>query len=154
MQPVQYNGKKVKQLYRLVDQRLGRTLRDLDLTGSQSFVLGYLVQNQDRSLCPRNLEEAFSLSHPTVSGILFRLEGKGFLSFQDDKKDRRCKRIVVLPKAVTSHQRVQRTIESMEEQMVQGFTPDQRDAFSRLLTQAIENLGGETRAFPPEEVPV
>lgn len=154
MQPVQYNGKKVKLLYRLVDQRLGQTLRDLDLTGSQSFVLGYLVQNQDRILCPRDLEEVFALSHPTVSGILFRLEGKGFLRFQDDERDRRCKRIVVRPKAVTSHQQVQRTIASVEEQMVRGFTPDQRDLFSQLLTRAIENLGGAPRSAPPEEVSV
>lgn len=154
MQPVQYNGKKVKQLYRLMDQRLGQTLRELDLTGSQSFVLGYLVQNQDRNLCPRDLEEAFALSHPTVSGILFRLEGKGFVCFQDDERDRRCKRIVVQPKAVTSHQQVLRTIESVEEQMVQGFTLDQRDVFSQLLTRAIENLGGAPRTFPPEEVSI
>lgn len=145
------NGHKIKQLHMLTDQCLGQTLNQLELTPTQSRILGYLVRNRERQLCPRDVEEFFSLTHPTVSGILSRLEDKGFLTFRLDQRDRRCKRISVTPKALVSQAQIEVTIDAVEAQLIQGFTQEERACFARLLDRAIRNLGGEPCHFPKKE---
>ena len=90
---------------------------------------------------PRDVEEAFQLSHPTVSGLLNRLEKKGFIVLQSDPADRRCKRICLLPKGKECLCVMGRTVRQIEAQMVQGFTPQEQEQFSCLLDRAIENMG-------------
>ena len=96
------NGHRIKQLHILARQRMGGTLEQLELTPAQSHVLHYLVEHRAQCPGPRDVEEFFSLTHPTVSGILSRLEAKGFVSFRTDRDDRRCKRIHVSEKALTT----------------------------------------------------
>lgn len=96
---------------------------------------------------PQDVEEFFSLTHPTVSGILSRLEAKGFVSFRTDRDDRRCKRIHVSEKALTCDGQIHDYIEALEKQMVQDFTPEEQAQFSSLLDRAIQNLGGEPGIF-------
>lgn len=138
------NGHKIKQLHTLTGQRLGKTLEQLNLTPTQSHVLSYLVEHQGQDPCPRDVEEFFSLTHPTVSGILSRLEAKGYVAFRLDREDRRCKRIHVTNKARTCHAQIRAHIEALEEEMVRDFTPAERAAFADLLGRAIQNLGGES----------
>ena len=71
-------------------QTMNETLSSLELTFSQGHILGYLAHCQTPP-CAKNIEERFQLSHPTVSGLLSRLERKGFLSQQPDPQDRRRK---------------------------------------------------------------
>lgn len=141
------NGHRIKQLHILTRQCLRGTLEQLELTPAQSHVLHYLVEHRMQSPGPRDVEEFFSLTHPTVSGILSRLEAKGFISFRLDREDRRCKRIHVTEKALTCDGQIHANIDAMEEQMVQDFTPEERVQFSSLLDRAIRNLGGEPGIF-------
>ena len=92
--------------------------------------------------CPRDIENEFHLSHPTVSGLLSRLEQKGFIELRTDENDRRSKRIYILPKGTECHDRMHRVIESNECRMVEGFTEAEKEQFAQLLTRAIRNMGG------------
>ena len=141
------NGHRIKQLHILARQRMGGTLEQLELTPAQSHVLHYLVEHRAQCPGPRDVEEFFSLTHPTVSGILSRLEAKGFVSFRTDRDDRRCKRIHVSETALTCDGQIHDYIEALEKQMVQDFTPEEQAQFSSLLDRAIQNLGGEPGIF-------
>ncbi len=143
MTQTRLNGHRIKQLHTLTGQRLGKTLEQLDLTPAQSHVLRYLVEHRGQDPCSRDVEEFFSLTHPTVSGILSRLEAKGYVAFRLDQEDRRCKRIHVTEKALTCHAQIRIRIENLEEEMVRDFTPAERTTFAGLLDRAIRNLGGE-----------
>ena len=92
--------------------------------------------------CARDIEEAFQLSHPTVSGILSRLEQKGFIEMRPDEQDRRCKRIFVLPRGLELDETMHQTIRQTEEALVQDFTEEEKAQFAALLQHAIDNLGG------------
>ena len=137
-------------LHGCIDQAINSDLEEMELTASQGRIMGFLSRQQT-PLCPRDLEEAFHLSHPTVSGLLYRLEQKGFLQLRTDPEDRRCKRIYILPKGVQVHQRMHDTIRGIEERMVQDFTPEERQQFAELLQRAIHNLGGNTRCLKMKE---
>ena len=112
----------------------------MELTAAQGRVLGYIARRKEPP-CSRDIEEAFQLSHPTVSGILARLEKKGFIDFQPDGKDRRCKRIRMLDKGRECTETMHRTIRENEERMVRGFTAEEKKQFLALLRRAIENMG-------------
>ena len=124
-----------------MEQSITSALEEMDLTAAQGRILGFLAHCPSPP-CPRDLEEEFHLTHPTVSGLLSRLEKKGFLQLCPDESDRRCKRIYVLPKGNACMETMHSTILDTEARLVQGFTPEEKVQFARLLSRAIENMGG------------
>ena len=135
-------GHQARVLHWCTDQAITRALEEMDLTSAQGHIMGFLSHCQQPP-CPKDVEEAFSLSHPTVSGLLSRLEKKGFVELRTDEKDRRCKRIFVLPKGKECHETMHQTIESIENQLVAGFTQEEQQLFEALLDRAIANMGGD-----------
>jgi len=103
--------------------------------------MGYLAHRKEAA-CPRDIEMEFQLSHPTVSGILSRLEQKGFIELRTDPDDRRCKRIYVLSRGNECQERMHRIMMENEQRIVQGFTREEQDQFASLLKRAITNMGG------------
>lgn len=136
-------GNLLRILHWCVDQIMTEALKDMELTAAQGHIMGYLSR-QPEPPCPRDVEEAFHLSHPTVSGLLSRLEQKGFIQFRPDPLDRRCKRIYVLPKGQACHDTMHQIIRTTEDRIVQDFSPEEKAQFSALLQRAISNLGGST----------
>lgn len=134
-------GHRLRILYWCTDQFMGEALAKMELTSSQGHIMGFLCR-QSSPPCARDIEQFFQLSHPTVSGILTRLEKKGFIEFRPDQLDRRCKRIHVLPKGVECHQRIIDAIRENEARMMAGFSQEERSQFSAFLDRAIENAGG------------
>ncbi|MBQ8835172.1 MAG: MarR family transcriptional regulator [Oscillospiraceae bacterium] len=120
---------------------MSNALAAMELTAAQGHIMGYLAHRKDPP-CPRDLEEAFHLSHPTVSGLLSRLEKKDFIALRTDENDRRCKRIYVLPKGREYQETMHKTILANEEKLVQGFTDEEKEQFAQLLNRAIRNMGG------------
>ena len=135
-------GHYVRILHWCTDQRMTAALTDVDLTASQGPILGYIAHRKSPP-CSRDIEEEFKLSHPTVSGLLSRLEKKEFIQFCPDETDRRCKRIYLQPKGREFMERIHRTIRETETQMVQNFTEEEQEQFFTLLNRAITNMGGD-----------
>jgi DNA-binding MarR family transcriptional regulator len=120
---------------------MSNALASMDLTAAQGHIMAYII-HRPAPPCARDIEEAFQLSHPTVSGLLTRLEKKGFIEFRPDENDRRCKRIFPLPKGLELHETMHQTIARTEAEMVKDFTPEEQELFAQLLQRAIRNLGG------------
>ncbi len=137
-------------LHWCADQTMTAELEKLDLTAAQGRIMGYLAHCKTPP-CSRDVEEEFQLSHPTVSGLLSRLEQKGFLEFRPDEADRRCKRIHVLPKGMECHERMHQTILGIEQRIVQDFTPEEQEQFASLLHRAITNMGGNPCRSKPQK---
>lgn len=135
-----YYGHFLRILHWQFDQALSRALAQMDLTAAQGQIIGFLTHREDPP-CSRDVEEAFHLSHPTVSGLLSRLEKKGFIEFRPDPADRRCKRIYMLPKGHACHETMHRIITENEEKVVAGFSEDEKQQFAALLQRAISNMG-------------
>jgi DNA-binding MarR family transcriptional regulator len=145
-----YFGHRLRLLHWGTEQFMSEALAKMDLTASQGHIMGFLCR-QSSPPCARDIEEFFQLSHPTVSGILTRLEKKGFIEFRPDDHDRRCKRIHVLPKGAECHQRIMDAIRENEIRMMEGFTDEERQQFSAFLDRAIQNSGCECKHKPKEE---
>lgn len=131
------------------NQNMSNALTQMDLTASQGRILGYL-NHVKQPPCPKDIESTFHMSHPTVSGLLARLEKKEFIQLRPDPKDRRSKRVYLLPKAQEIFDLMDQTIDRNEQQLVKGFTQEEQELFLRLLDRAIENMTPE-HCKPKEE---
>ena len=134
-------GHSIRVLHWVADQTMSATLASMDLTASQGHILAYIAHSPHPP-CPRDMEEAFQLSHPTVSGLLSRLEKKGFIHTAPDPADRRCKRVSLADKGRECLARMDATIAENERRMVQNFTEEEKRRFADLLDRAIINMGG------------
>lgn len=134
-------GHLLRILHWCTDQSMTSALETMDLTAAQGHIMGYLA-HQQQPPCPRDIEAEFQLSHPTVSGLLSRLEQKGFIELCTDPDDRRCKRIYILPKGRQCHELMHQTILNNEQRIVEGFSPEEQELFGTLLQKAITNMGG------------
>ena len=135
-------GHYVRILHWCTDQRMTSALTGVDLTASQGPILGFIAHRKTAP-CSRDIEEEFHLTHPTVSGLLSRLEKKEFIEFLPDETDRRCKRIYLRPKGRDFMETIHRTIKEIEVQMVQDFTEEEKEQFFAFLGRAITNMGGD-----------
>lgn len=134
-------GHLLRVLHSCTDQSMTNALTSMDLTAAQGHIMGFITHRKTPP-CSRDIEEAFQLSHPTISGLLSRLEKKGFIEFRTDKNDRRCKRIYILPKGLELNETMHRTILENEERLVQDFTDEEKEQFAQYLLRAINNMGG------------
>ncbi len=133
-------GHAVRILHWCSDQAMTEALAKMELTAAQGRIMG-CIAHRSLAPCSRDIEEEFHLSHPTVSGLLARLEKKGFIEFRPDEKDRRCKRIYMLQKGIECTETMHRTIDENEARLVQGFSEEEKQQFRELLLRAIENMG-------------
>ena len=134
------SGHRVRILSQAIRQAIDRKLCDLDLTGQQSFIIRYLSERQGEVVYPKDIERRFNLTHPTVSGLLQRLESKGFLSCEPDPDDRRYKRIVLTEKAAECQKEIWQHILTIEQTMTAGMQESEIDTLVRLLDLAAKNL--------------
>ena len=143
-------GPLFRMLHNSISQRMNNALSTLELTSSQGHILCCLACFR-KPPCPKDIEEKLQLSHPTVSGLLSRLEKKEFLELRPDPEDRRCKRIYMLPKGKECIEVMDRTILDNEERFVRGFTKEEKEQFAAYLTRAIRNMGQRAEPFPHKE---
>ena len=145
-------GHFIRILHWCTDQAMTAALEEMDLTAAQGRIMGFLAHQQEPP-CPRDIETEFHLSHPTVSGLLSRLEQKGFIRLQTDPEDRRCKRIYIQPRGQECLQTMHQTILCIESRLVQDFTEEEKQQFSSFLHRAITNMGITPCHPNPKEEP-
>lgn len=141
-------GFKIKTISKLLAQNMTNSIASLDLTSSQSVVLGYLCYRAQRqeTVYPRDLERHFSFTHPTVSGLLQRLEAKGYLRFEPSPEDRRCKQILVTRRALEANQQVLDHLAAAEQRLVSDMSPVEITQLHSFLDRMIQNLSASNGA--------
>jgi MarR family transcriptional regulator, organic hydroperoxide resistance regulator len=91
----QHTERQLNLIQRTMRQRLQAEFARGNLTGPQRLVMAALVRTQGLSL--KQLSEAVSLAHSTVSGIADRLEKQGLIERQTHPSDRRITLLVASP---------------------------------------------------------
>ena len=142
-------GPRLKSLCNALAQAANRSAEEAGLTGAQAFMMDYIARHQP--LYARDLERHFRLRHPTVSGIVQRLEGKGFLVCAPEETDRRCKRLWLTEQGQQANSLAVQRLKQVEQALANGFTAQEQREFSRLLDKAIESLAGYSQAAGEEK---
>ena len=131
----------LKQLHLTLEGRRSRSLERLGLTAAQMDVLMFLLeQPKERMVSQRDIERFFHLSNPTVTGILNRLEEKGFISRQVSEADRRQKSIMVTPQGQCLHADIAKDVERINTILLEGFSPAELCQLQAHLRRMLDNL--------------
>lgn len=141
-------GFKIKIISKLLTQNMNNSITSLDLTSSQARVLGYLCYRTKRQekAYPRDIERHFRFTHPTVSGLLQRLEAKGYLSSEPSTEDRRCKQILVTERALEANQQVLDQLAASEQRLVSDMSRAEIIQLQSFLDRMIQNLSASNGA--------
>ena len=83
----------IKQINNVYEKDLNEKLKGLGITASQCAVLDYLFHTSKDEVSQRDVERHLSLKNPTVTGILKRLDEKGYIFCVPNENDRRKKKI-------------------------------------------------------------
>ncbi len=132
---------RIKRISNALERKRTLDLEDMDLTSSQAFVLGYLIRNREEPVTPGDICRHFDLSHPTVTGILQRLECKGFLTYVEDSTDRRKKKICVTDKALDVQQHARARCQETESLVTGSMSEEELRTLVSLLDRVIANIG-------------
>ena len=140
-------GRTFRRLDCAMRQSMDGALSSMDLTFSQGYIMGYLAHSEPPP-CAKDIEDRFHLSHPTVSGLLSRLEKKEFIALRPDPEDRRRKLVYILPKGKQCNETMHAVIRDGEERLLTGFSQEERKQFQQYLLRALQNVSPE---FEPEK---
>lgn len=114
-------------------------LKEQGLTFSQTLVISFLYSQNGRAT-QKEIEEHLQVSHPTVVGIISRLEKNGFVSYHMDEKDRRNKIICATDKALDIVDAMSVGKGKMEEKLTKGLSEEELAEFRRIINILCENI--------------
>ncbi len=136
-------GFQVRTLSHLVKRAVDKTAfsgEDPHPTGAQGWIMGYLYKNRHRDVFQRDIQEQFSIRRSTVTGILQLMEKNGWITRTSVDRDARLKKLELTPKAVELHERVERSIRQVEDQLADSLTAQARKTFLALCEKIRANL--------------
>lgn len=132
-------GMKLKIIVNSIDAKFNRRNAAFGLTSSQAHMLAYIVRHQGSAVGFQDLEAFFNLRHPTVTGIVQRLEEKGFVICTQDNADRRKKHILPTEKSLNLLQNMHTGRVQVEHELTAGISAEDLAEFERILDQIFRN---------------
>ena len=134
-------GAQINLLSRMLKRRLNVTLQGLGITAIQSRVMFYIMDHcLEGPVFQRDVEQVFSLSRSTATGILQQLEEKGLLRRESVPSDARLKNLVPTPRAAELDAEVRACLRQSEAVLIRGLSDGQVQLFKETLATMAANL--------------
>lgn len=108
-------------------------LAPYELTNTQYKIMMMLYRNQDKSIRQADIEERFSMTNPTVTGIIQNLEKKNFVQRIQNPNDKRSKLVVLTDKAISIREEIDGLGEILEAQVTENLTKEECQQLITLL---------------------
>ena len=134
-------GFRIKQINNGYEKEFNRQLKNIGITASQCEVLDYLLSGSKEEVTQRDIEKALNLRNPTVTGLLKRLDEKGFILSVPSARDKRCKNIYPTEKAYDIQRRMEMDRKKLDKMLTLGLTKKETAALERLLDKVLYNMG-------------
>ena len=135
-------GAYIPMLHNQFKEQMNRMVDKIDLTTSQTHVLFYLKSHGDEEVIQKDIEEKFNLSNPTVTGVIKRLEAKGFVTRTVSSKDARSKSIHLTEKSIAASEEMKQALLEANKKVFEGFSEDELDVLEECFKRMLHNLEG------------
>jgi len=135
-------GLLTKSINLAIEKERNRYLAEYELTAVQADVIRFLsyARTKEIEVNQVDIERELHLSTPTVTGILKRLELKGFIVKKESQKDHRYKSICMTERTIRVHKKSAHIKERIEEYLMQGLSQAERDQAIAALEVMLENM--------------
>lgn len=117
-----------------LNQAFRRRLAHLRLTPDQFTVLRTLQECAEDGITQRQLAQFMSSDPNTVASLLERMETAGLLVRQPDAKDRRARRILLLPAGKQKYKKARAIAVSLQTEVMSILPEKKREDFLKDLT--------------------
>ena len=114
-------------------------LKHYNLTFAQSRVLAFL-NNKGGSATQKEIEVFLEVSHPTVVGIVSRMEQNGHVVAWIDETDKRNKIVKLTKQAEIMGKDMEQNLYNNEREMLTSLTPIEIEQLKRMLAVIYKNL--------------
>ncbi|MDD3137383.1 MAG: MarR family transcriptional regulator [Lachnospiraceae bacterium] len=130
----------VKSINNVYEKDLTNRLKAIGITSSQCAVLDYLFRANQEEINQRDVEHYLNLKNPTVTGLLKRLDEKGFILCVPNTTDRRCKNIHLTEKAYDIQKKMEADRKQMDRALLRKMTKKEIETFRKLLMKVADNV--------------
>ena len=131
---------------RAFKKKVDKKIQDMELTPVQFRVLGEISHLESKGveeINQRDLEKVEKITHPAMTGIIQRLESKGFIICTPSPRDKRYKKISCTDKTTDIHKMIDIMDEQLLAELCQGLSQEEIDTYVRITKHIIKNINLE-----------
>lgn len=118
---------------------LDARLKPLGLSQAKWRTL-FFLQMHEAPMNQKTLANLLGVEGPTLVGLLDRLGREGWLTRREDQADRRCKDVVLLPKARETARHIQDIAFDLERELLKGISSEELASCMRVLQTLRERM--------------
>lgn len=133
-------GMLLKNINERLETQLNAYLHTLGLTIAQLRVLHYVYGQPGRETTQKKLEVYLNVAHPTISGIVRRLEEKGLVATKITMDERLAKHVRITEKGTDLYKETGRSRTKHEKLLTENFTTRERATLVTLLEKVQQNI--------------
>ena len=134
-------GIHLKTMSNLIKKKIDFLSKDVELTGFQSYLLGYLIhESEQRDIFQRDVERHLEISRASVTNILQLLEKNGFIRREAVSYDARLKKIAVTEKGYAANKKIIDILKYVDSSLQTDVTKEEMEVFMTVLEKMKKNL--------------
>lgn len=103
-------------------------------------MLDYLFHTNEEEVNQRDVERSLNLKNPTVTGLLKRLDEKGYILCVPNASDKRKKNIYLTEKAYDIQRRMETDRKKLDKQLTRGMTKKEIAAVTKGMEKMLYNI--------------
>lgn len=134
-------GNLIKHLNKMFEQQINENMTSVNVTRSQMEVLVYTyIKNKDGiEVNQVDLEKDLNLKNPTVTGLISRLEKKGYMKREKSSKGPNYKSVLITDEGIRIIEEGKRITDNVEKEMFSVLDKDEKKELTRLLQKVIDS---------------
>ncbi len=125
------------------ERHANQIFKPVDLTSSQVRVLKFLRERGETPVSQKEIEEYLHVSHPTVVGIVQRLEHKGFVRTEFSGQDKRQKYVYRTEWEEELFRQMNNSHGELESLLTKDMSEEQIRELRELLEIVYDNVKGD-----------
>lgn len=129
-----------KQINTVYEKDINNQLKGIGITSSQCEVLDYLFHCDKEEVNQKDIERALNLKNPTVTGLLQRLDEKGYVLIVPNGKDKRKKNVYLTEKAYDIQKRMESDRRRIDKNLTLGMSRREVQALQKMLNRVLYNV--------------
>lgn len=137
--PTKDVGYLIKNINDKLKAKADADMKRFNLTFTQSRVLAFLHEKGGQAT-QKEIEVFLDVSHPTVVGIISRMEQNEYVESWLDDRDKRNKIVQLTLKAMELGTEMERHMRENEQILLASMSAEEQEALKRLLMMVYNNL--------------
>ena len=140
MEQISYKVKTISMMVRKTIENSSVFSNNKELTGFQSWIIGYIYKTKDKKIYQKDIENIFMVRRSSATEVLQNMEKNGYLIRTASKEDARLKEIHITEKAEKIQMEVIKLFSEIEIKIKRGFSEEEFKNLNSYLDKIEKNL--------------